>query len=143
MYTANKTMGTSAYNWGDSLDMTDVPESMHLAYMENVLMTRMLFAMNPDMLETGKGAANADGSAVAIPNDITALSAGSASTGTANAGTTGSSVSSDPASTASPSPSSAAPSASATTSKSGAMSRSVASVSVIGVVALIVSLLGM
>jgi len=135
MYTANKTMNTSAYTWGDNMDMTDVPPELHQTYLENVMMTRLMFAANPGMLEAGKGAANPDGSAIAVPGDITQITTGAL----VNSGAGSSSTATDASSTGASSATSAAPSATTSAKKSGAVGRSVGSAGAIAAIAILVS----
>jgi len=109
MYTNNMTMGTSAYTWGDSIDVANIPTWSHEELATNVMYTRLMFAANPGMLENGQGASNPNGSPVTIPADITQLAAdssygsGTASSGAAaNAGASATSVSAAPTGTAKP-----------------------------------------
>lgn len=129
MYVMNKTMGTDGYTWGDDIDMSNVPTELHEQFVQNVWMSKLLFAANPGMLAANKGAANTDGSAVVIPADITQMtlaSAGGSTTSTTQA----------PAGVAAPT--SASASTPSTTSKTGgAMSKSVASSAAVGFAVLV------
>lgn len=136
MYVANKTMGTSAYTWGDNIDMTDVPPELHEQFVQNILQTRLTFSANPGMLEGNQGAVNPDGSAVTIPADITQITASDPSGGSpsastsapANAAPTASSSSSTASSTGTPSGSS---------KTGGAMGKTVASSAAVGIAVLV------
>lgn len=136
MYVANKTMGTSAYTWGDNIDMSDVPESMHEQFVQNVFQTRLMFAANGGMLEGAKGAVNADGSPVTIPADITQITA------TTNGDGTPASSTPPAAAEGTATASSSAPTSSATgnptgASKTGGAGRTVASSAAVGIAVLV------
>lgn len=139
MYVTNKTMGTSAYKWGDNMDMTDVPPELHQQFVQNVMQTRLMFAANPGMLESGQGAVNPSGDAVTIPADITQITA----TAGPAAGATNPSSSAPAGVQETPSSSSASPSATSSGTPSGsaktggAMSKSVASSAGLGVAILV------
>lgn len=131
MYVMNKTMGTDGYTWGDDIDMANVPTELHEQFVQNVWMTKLLFAANPGMRAANQGAANPDGSAVVIPADITQM------TLAANGGS-GSSSTQAPAGVAAPTSASAsASSASATSKTGGAISKSVASSAAVGLAVLV------
>ncbi|KAF8334269.1 uncharacterized protein EI90DRAFT_3051665 [Cantharellus anzutake] len=73
MYTNHKTMGTSAYNWGNSFDMSGVPNWAHEDALTNIMYTRLLFAANPGMMEQGAGAASVNRAPITIPADVNLL----------------------------------------------------------------------
>ncbi|KAJ4488001.1 hypothetical protein J3R30DRAFT_3432688 [Lentinula aciculospora] len=54
-YTANQTSGSAGANWGANIDMSNMPSWAYDAVVENVMFTRNVLAMNPDIM-------NADGS---------------------------------------------------------------------------------
>lgn len=102
-YTNNQTSGSMAANWGANIDMSSMPSWAQSAVVENVLFTRNVLAMNPDVM-------NADGS-VAIssnplmfPPDVgSALAAASSSTSSSGSSpASGSSSSSGSAASSSP-----------------------------------------
>jgi hypothetical protein len=134
MYVANKTVGTTAENWGTNIDMSNVPAELHEQFVQNVWQTRLLFAANPGMLEGGMGAVNPDGSPVTVPADITLIST---DTGSPSSTSSGAGPTSTPAGVAGGSSSSAAPSSTTTTKSGGAMGKSVASSAALGVAVLV------
>lgn len=138
MYVQNQTAGTDGENWGDDIDMANVPTELQTQFIQNVWMTKMLYAMNPGMLAAGLGAVNPDGSPVKVPTDITAITSGGLATG----GTTSTSApagvegqTSTASSSAPTSTSSSKPGGSAKTG--GAMGKSVASSAAVGLAVLV------
>jgi plastocyanin len=83
-FTNQKTAGNvRAANWGNSIDMTDLPTWAHQHIAENTLYTRTFLAANPKVLgESGAIDLSAAGSdALMIPQDITvALNAAATTT---------------------------------------------------------------
>jgi len=102
-YTSNMTSGSAGANWGSNIDMSAVPSWAYDAVVENVMFTRNVLAMNPDIMAAdGSVSLESLGSTpMMIPMDPTALAA-TTSTSTA------SSSDSSAASSASASASSAA-----------------------------------
>ncbi|EJU05735.1 hypothetical protein DACRYDRAFT_20127 [Dacryopinax primogenitus] len=70
----NMTMGTSAYNWGASMDMSSVPPENQQSFIENVMYTRLFYAANNGSLESGLGAYSPSG-ALVWPTDLSTLMA--------------------------------------------------------------------
>lgn len=50
-YTTNNTQGKRGSSWGSSIDLQALPDWSHSAVAENVLFTRNLLAMNPDIVK--------------------------------------------------------------------------------------------
>jgi hypothetical protein len=73
-FTNNETMGTSAYSWGENLDLGNVPTWAHQEFVMNVMYSRLTFAANPGMLESQLGASVPNGTAMVVPADISAVS---------------------------------------------------------------------
>jgi hypothetical protein len=146
----NLTKGTDAATWGDSMDVSTMPASMHAAIAENILYvlpqfflklglskadphpryTRKLFASNPGMLAFNQGAALPNGAAITWPADVTNLSAPPPAANVA-----GSSSSTTPAPTGMSGPYGA--------STNGASSILASSGALVGVAAVVVSLLAL
>ncbi|KAK0210711.1 hypothetical protein DFS33DRAFT_1378699 [Desarmillaria ectypa] len=108
-YTNNVTSGKPANTWGQSIDMAQLPSWAHEPVMENVLYTRNLLAMNPEVMkEDGSiDLSTASSTPLMIPDDVAAAlqnaasasSSGSASSSpTAASGATSSAAASSPAS---------------------------------------------
>lgn len=135
MYVANKTVGTSAEKWGANIDMSNVPAELHEQFIQNVWQTRLMFAANPGMLEGGMGAVNPSGSPVTVPADISLISTDPSSPSGSSSAAFPTSTPAGVAGTGS-SPS-AAPSSTTTTKTGGAMGKSVASSTALGVAALV------
>ncbi|KAF8319360.1 hypothetical protein DL93DRAFT_2074983 [Clavulina sp. PMI_390] len=131
MYVMNKTMGTSAYTWGNDMDMSGVPEDNQVAFMQNVLQTRLMFAANPGALE-----GNPENPNLTVPADITQITSGTSTpSNVGGASTTASGTSS----TTSPS-GTGTPGGSAKTGAAG-VSRSVAGSAVLGVAGMVALLM--
>ncbi|KAJ3757850.1 hypothetical protein EV360DRAFT_95006 [Lentinula raphanica] len=85
-YTANQTSGSAGANWGANIDMSNMPSWAYDAVVENVMFTRNVLAMNPEIM-------NADGSVnlasigstpMMVPPDVgSALNAASSSSSSA------------------------------------------------------------
>jgi len=105
-YTANQTAGTMAAGWGSDIDMSSMPSWAYEAVVENVMFTRNVLAMNPDVM-------NADGSVdlaaisstpLMVPPDVgNALAVASAPSSSAAAGASSATSSSTSSASASPS----------------------------------------
>jgi len=81
-YTQNVTAGTSAENWGDSYDMSNIPVNAQSYYVENVMLSRVFLATNPGMSADDIGAAMSGGSDINFPTEfITMLSSSAPSSG--------------------------------------------------------------
>jgi plastocyanin len=50
-YTANQTSGSAGANWGANIDMSSMPDWSQSLVAENVLFTRNVLAMNPDLMD--------------------------------------------------------------------------------------------
>ena len=127
-YVQNKTAGTPAEKWGNSISVADIPEDKYMDIAQNILWTRANLAANPGMQEMGS-AQTPDNSPLKFVGDISTLLAES------NA-----QVVQDP----SPASSSSAPSESAaqpTESKKGSALPSRSSAAVVSVLALLASVL--
>lgn len=134
MYVANKTMNTSAYTWGDNIDMADVPTELQVQHVQNVLMTRLMYAANPGMMEGGMGAVNPSGQPVVVPADISLMTAASDPSGSPTSAPAGVAQTASSSSSAAPT-SSGKPSGGAKTG--GAMGKGVASSTAIGLAVLV------
>ncbi|KAL0568656.1 hypothetical protein V5O48_013330 [Marasmius crinis-equi] len=100
-YTSNNTQGKAGANWGSSIDLKDMPEWSHSLIAENVLFTRNMLAMNPDIIkEDGSiDLSSVTSTPLMIPQDVGAqLNAASDSNGAAGSSSSPSS-SSAPSST--------------------------------------------
>lgn len=88
-YTANNTQGKTGSNWGSSINLADMPDWAQPLVLENVMFTRNLLAMNPDIVkEDGSiDLGNIDKSPLMIPQDVKAQlnAAGSTNGGAAGA----------------------------------------------------------
>ncbi|GAW02382.1 extracellular serine-rich [Lentinula edodes] len=103
-YTSNQTSGSAGANWGANIDMSNMPSWAYDAVVENVMFTRNVLAMNPDIM-------NADGSVnlasigstpMMVPPDVgSALNAASSPSSDSSSTSTASSVASSSASSAS------------------------------------------
>ncbi|KAJ3985506.1 hypothetical protein F5890DRAFT_1509471, partial [Lentinula detonsa] len=103
-YTANQTSGSAGANWGANIDMSNMPSWAYDAVVENVMFTRNVLAMNPDIM-------NADGSVnlasigstpMMVPADVgSALNAASDSPSSATVDSAASSASSSASSASS------------------------------------------
>lgn len=137
MYTNNKTMGTSAYNWGNQIDVSTIPTWAHEEVAKNVMYSRLVFAANPGMLEAQAGASNPNGAPIVIPGDIEQLAAdssyGSGSTPAANAG----------AASVSASGTASAPSGTATAKTNGAGSIASSSALAVGIVTVLATFMAL
>ncbi|KAF9264717.1 hypothetical protein L218DRAFT_957923 [Marasmius fiardii PR-910] len=49
-YTANNTQGKAGSNWGSNIDLQQFPDWARSAVAENILFTRNMLAMNPDVI---------------------------------------------------------------------------------------------
>lgn len=136
MYVQNMTAGTDGEFWGDNIDMSNVPTELQTEFVQNVWMTKMLYAMNPGMLAAGLGAVNPDGSPVKVPSDITAITSGSLGTGSGTPTTAPGSVEAQSTTTSS-SVSTSTGKPGGSVSKNGAVSKSVASSTAIGLAVLV------
>ncbi|KAF5391291.1 hypothetical protein D9757_001927 [Collybiopsis confluens] len=103
-YTANTTAGSAGSSWGANIDMSSMPNWSHSLIAENVLFTRNVLAMNPDLMdESGSvnlgavgsnpmmvpaniGQALADSSSISSSSDASsaATSSGSAASSTSS-----------------------------------------------------------
>lgn len=138
MYVQNMTAGTDGETWGDHIDMADVPTELQTQFIQNVWMTKMLYAMNPGMLAAGLGAVNPDGSPVKVPSDITAITSGGLATGGATTTGTPAGVEGQTSSASSSAPTSTASGTAGGSLKSnGAMSKGVASSAAVGLAVLV------
>jgi plastocyanin len=100
-YTANMTAGSmSAASWGANIDMSSMPSWAYESVVENVMFTRNVLAMNPDMM-------NADGSVslaslgsnpMMVPADVGQALAAASSTPSSSAGSSSASTSAAPSS---------------------------------------------
>lgn len=86
-YTSNNTQGKAGSNWGSSISLKDMPEWSHELVAENVLFTRNLLAMNPDIVkEDGSiDLSSVTSTPLMIPQDVSAQ-INSANDGTAAGG---------------------------------------------------------
>ena len=71
-YTQNKTAGTPAEKWGNSISVGDIPEDKYMDVAQNVLWTRLNLAANPGMQEMGS-AQTPDNSPLKFVGDISTL----------------------------------------------------------------------
>jgi plastocyanin len=71
-YVQNKTAGTSAEKWGNSISVADIPEDKHMDIAQNILWTRVNLAENPGMQDTGS-AQTPDNSPLKLVGDISTL----------------------------------------------------------------------
>lgn len=73
-YTSNNTQGKAGSNWGSSISLKDMPEWSHELVAENVLFTRNLLAMNPDIIkEDGSiDLSSVTSTPLMIPQDVSA-----------------------------------------------------------------------
>jgi plastocyanin len=80
-YTANQTNGNvAAATWGSNIDLATLPTWSHSLVAENVLFTRNLLAVNPDIIQTD-GSVNlgaAGNNPLMIPQDLAAVLANAA-----------------------------------------------------------------
>lgn len=94
-YVNNQTMNTSAYGWGNEIDMSGMPSSSYADVAQNAMYTSMFYASNPGMLEKGQGASNVSSTGINLPQDIaTTLSQLAVTTGANTTTTTSASSSS-------------------------------------------------
>jgi len=137
-YVANMTKGTSAFAWGNNLDVANIPTWAHTAFAENVMYTRLMYAANPGMLEAGVGAGYPDGKPFTRPSDAFDIMLNNLATGVpaANAQAPTPDSASASATNAAPSASAAASSPSASAKGSGAASVASSSALLVGVIAI-------
>jgi plastocyanin len=71
-YTRNNTEGKAGANWGSSIDLAGVPDWAQPLVYENVMFTRNLLAMNPDIVkEDGSiDLSSMDKTPIMIPQDV-------------------------------------------------------------------------
>jgi hypothetical protein len=111
-YTANQTAASgskTASNWGANIDMANMPSWAYEAVVENVMFTRNVLAMNPDIINPdGTVSLNSVSSTpMMVPADVgSALAASSSgsSSGSASSAPAGSSAASSSAASPSGSP---------------------------------------
>jgi len=128
-YVQNKTAGTPAEKWGNSISVADIPADKYVDVAQNILWTRVNLAANPGMQEMGS-AQTPDNSPLKLVGDISTLLAES-----------NSQVVEGPVSSSSePSGSAPAPAAATESQKSGALP-SYSSAAVVSVLALLASVL--
>ncbi|KIK59875.1 hypothetical protein GYMLUDRAFT_169219 [Collybiopsis luxurians FD-317 M1] len=98
-YTQNKTAGSMGANWGANIDMSNMPSWAYEAVVENVMFTRNVLAMNPDLMNAdGSVNLNSIGSTpMMVPPDVgsalAASSSGSSSSDSSSASSSASSAS--------------------------------------------------
>lgn len=85
-YTANATANSKGANWGANIDMASMPSWAYDAVVENVMFTRNVLAMNPDIMnEDGTVNLNAIGTnPMMVPPDVGSALATSSSTGSSS-----------------------------------------------------------
>jgi len=71
-YVQNKTAGTPAEKWGNSISVADVPEDKHIDIAQNILWTRVNLAENPGMQDMGS-AETPDNSPLKLVGDLSTL----------------------------------------------------------------------
>ncbi|KAG9024839.1 hypothetical protein FRB95_010972 [Tulasnella sp. JGI-2019a] len=138
-YVVNQTMGTSAYGWGMAMDLSGFPETSYADVAQNIMYTSLMYAANPGMLEKGQGAT---GTNITLPADIstfTNLAASSSSSTTPAAGAYGGAYGAATTSSANAQSTAAAVGAVA----NGASGRLVTSTGMVGLVALVASLMAL
>jgi len=123
-YVKNKTAGTPAEKWGNSISVADMPEDKYMDVAQNILWTRVNLAANPGMQDMGS-AQTPDNSPLKFVDDVSTLLAKS------NAP-----AAQQPASSSAP-----APAAQPTEAKKGSALPSHSSAAVVSVLALLASVL--
>lgn len=123
-YVQNKTAGTPAEKWGNSISVADMPEDKYMDVAQNILWTRVNLAANPGMQDMGS-AQTPDNSPLKFVDDVSTLLAES------NAQPV-----QQPASSSAP-----APATQPTESKTGSALPSHSSAAVVSVLALLASVL--
>jgi len=71
-YAQNRTTGTPAEKWGNSISVGDIPEDKHADLAQNILWTRVNLAANPGMQEMGS-AQTPDNSPLQLLGDLSTL----------------------------------------------------------------------
>ena len=86
-YTAKQTEGdVAAANWGNSIDLANVPTEMQSLVAENVMYVRTFLASNPDVLKDDGSIdlSATNGAPLMIPQDLSAVLASSSSSSAAS-----------------------------------------------------------
>ncbi|OBZ75237.1 hypothetical protein A0H81_04393 [Grifola frondosa] len=99
-YTDNMTAGNeAATNWGQNIDLSQLPEWSHASVMENVMYARAFFGANPEVLQAD-GTINMNQNApLALPHDVSSVLNTDATPSAATTTPSGSSSSASAAST--------------------------------------------
>jgi hypothetical protein len=69
------TINTPAYNWASNMDSASIPTEAQQSLVENIMYTRMFYAMNTGAEQS---AARPDGQPLSIPPDVSTLLTGTA-----------------------------------------------------------------